>query len=128
MSFNFTPNQAAQGASYAGRAMNAFQTAVNIDDQQPQTPGTTFGFRWFIRVVAVVSGLRKFEKQHQSLSIPRLPFFLSFSCDGLWNFWSIEYITILHPCWCYDGVCIYLVSSCNDEQNFDHFLAFLALH
>lgn len=56
MSFNVTPNQAAQGASYAGRAMNAFQTAVNIDNQQPQTEGTTFWFRWLIRVVAVVTG------------------------------------------------------------------------
>lgn len=58
MSFNVTPNQAAQGASYAGRAMNAFQTAVNIDNQQPQTEGTTFWFRWLIRVVAVVTGGR----------------------------------------------------------------------
>lgn len=60
MSFNFTTNQAAQGANYAGRAMNAFQTAVNIDNQQPQAEGTTFGFRWLIRVVAVVTGIRKF--------------------------------------------------------------------
>ncbi|CAF0786881.1 unnamed protein product [Rotaria sordida] len=37
--------------------MNAFQTAVNIDNQQPQAEGTTFWFRWFIRVVAVVSGI-----------------------------------------------------------------------
>jgi hypothetical protein len=61
MNFNFSPNQAAQGANYAGRAMNAFQTAVNIDNQQPQPEGTTFGFRWLIRVVAVVSGLREFS-------------------------------------------------------------------
>jgi hypothetical protein len=60
MSFNFTTNQAAQGANYAGRAMNAFQTAVNIDSQQPQGEGTTFGFRWLIRVVAIVTGIRKF--------------------------------------------------------------------
>jgi len=60
MSFNFTTNQAAQGANYAGRAMNAFQTAVNIDSQQPQAEGTTFGFRWLIRVVAIVTGIRKF--------------------------------------------------------------------
>jgi hypothetical protein len=59
MSFNFTANQATQGASYAGRAMNAFQTAVNIDNQQTQQPGTTFWFRWFIRVVAIVTGIRK---------------------------------------------------------------------
>ena len=60
MSFNFTPtpSQAAQGASYAGRAMNAFNSAVNIDDQQPQAAGTTFWFRWFVRVVAVVTGTR----------------------------------------------------------------------
>jgi len=57
MSFNFTTNQAAQGANYAGRAMNAFHSAVNIDNQQPQAEGTTFGFRWLIRVVAVVSGI-----------------------------------------------------------------------
>lgn len=56
MSFNVTSSQAAQGATYAGRAMNAFQTAVNIDNEQPQTEGTTFWFRWLIRVVAVVSG------------------------------------------------------------------------
>lgn len=60
MSFNFNANQAAQGANYAGRAMNAFQTAVNIDSEQPQAEGTTFWFRWFIRVVAVASGARKF--------------------------------------------------------------------
>jgi hypothetical protein len=59
MSFNFTANQATQGANYAGRAMNAFQTAVNIDNQQPQQAGTTFWFRWFIRVVAIVTGIRK---------------------------------------------------------------------
>jgi ABC-type multidrug transport system fused ATPase/permease subunit len=57
MSFNFTANQATQGANYAGRAMNAFQTAVNIDNQQPQQAGTTFWFRWFIRVVAIVTGI-----------------------------------------------------------------------
>lgn len=56
MSFNFSPTQAAQGANYANRAMNAFQTAVNIDDQQPQAEGTTFWFRWLIRVVAVTTG------------------------------------------------------------------------
>ncbi len=61
MSFNFTASQATQGANYAGRAMNAFQTAVNVDNQQPHTEGTTFWFRWFIRVVAVVTGLRKNE-------------------------------------------------------------------
>jgi hypothetical protein len=60
MSFNFTANQATQGANYAGRAMNAFQTAVNVDNQQPHTEGTTFWFRWFIRVVAVVTGTRNF--------------------------------------------------------------------
>jgi hypothetical protein len=59
MSFN--PNQAAQTANYAGRAMNAFQTAVNIDNQQPQPEGTTFWFRWLIRIVAIVSGIRKFN-------------------------------------------------------------------
>jgi hypothetical protein len=55
MSFN--TNQAAQTANYAGRAMNAFQTAVNIDNQQPQPEGTTFWFRWLIRIVAVVTGI-----------------------------------------------------------------------
>ena len=64
MSFNFTANQAAQGANYAGRAMNAFQTAVNIDNEQPQAEGTTFWFRWLIRVAAVVTGVRKFQKKH----------------------------------------------------------------
>jgi hypothetical protein len=63
MSFNFTANQAAQGANYAGRAMNAFNTAVNMDNQQPQPEGTTFNFRWLVRVVAVVSGIRKFVKK-----------------------------------------------------------------
>jgi hypothetical protein len=55
MSFNTT--QAAQTANYAGRAMNAFQTAVDIDNQQPQAEGTTFWFRWLIRIVAVVTGI-----------------------------------------------------------------------
>ena len=59
MNFNFSPGQAAQGANYANRAMNAFQTAVNIDEQQPQTEGTTFWFRWLIRVVAVTTGACK---------------------------------------------------------------------
>ena len=59
MNFNFSPGQAAQGANYANRAMNAFQTAVNIDDQQPQAEGTTFWFRWLIRVVAVTTGISK---------------------------------------------------------------------
>lgn len=59
MNFNFSPGQAAQGATYANRAMNAFQTAVNIDDQQPQAEGTTFWFRWLIRVVAVTTGTCK---------------------------------------------------------------------
>jgi hypothetical protein len=58
MSFN--ANQAAQTANYAGRAMNAFQTAVDIDNQQPQQEGTTFWFRWLIRIVAIVTGIRKF--------------------------------------------------------------------
>ena len=61
MSYNFTASQAAQGANYAGRAMNGLQTAVNIDDQQAHPEGTTFWFRWFIRVVAVTTGLRKFS-------------------------------------------------------------------
>jgi hypothetical protein len=56
MNMNFSPNQAAQGANYANRAMNAFQTAVNIDNEQPQAEGTTFWFRWLIRVVAVTTG------------------------------------------------------------------------
>lgn len=68
MSFNFTANQATQGANYAGRAMNAFQTAVNIDNQQPQPAGTTFWFRWFIRVVAVVTGIRKIGQSFMHLS------------------------------------------------------------
>jgi hypothetical protein len=55
MSFN--ANQAAQTANYAGRAMNAFQTAVDIDNQQPQQEGTTFWFRWLIRIVAIVTGI-----------------------------------------------------------------------
>jgi hypothetical protein len=58
MSFN--ANQTAQTANYAGQAMNAFQTAVNIDNQQPQPEGTTFWFRWLIRIVAIVTGIRKF--------------------------------------------------------------------
>jgi hypothetical protein len=57
---NFNPNQAAQTANYAGQAMNAFQTAVNIDNQQPQPAGTTFWFRWLIRIIAIVTGIRKF--------------------------------------------------------------------
>ncbi len=59
MSMNFNANQAAQTANYAGQAMNAFQTAVNIDNQQPQAEGTTFWFRWLIRIVAIVTGIRK---------------------------------------------------------------------
>lgn len=62
MNLNFSPGQAAQGANYAGRAMNAFQTAVNIDNQQPQAEGTTFWFRWLIRVVAVTTGSRNVLK------------------------------------------------------------------
>jgi len=54
---NFNTNQAAQTANYAGQAMNAFQTAVNIDNQQPQPEGTTFWFRWLIRIVAIVTGI-----------------------------------------------------------------------
>jgi len=57
MNTNFNMNQAAQGANYAGRAMNAFQTAVNIDNQTQHVEGTTFWFRWLIRVVAVVTGI-----------------------------------------------------------------------
>lgn len=60
MSFNFTANQAAQGANYAGRAMNAFQTAVNVDNQQPKPEGTTFWFRTAVRTVAIISGSRNF--------------------------------------------------------------------
>lgn len=56
-------NQAAQSASYAGRAMDAFQTAVTIDNQQPQQEGTTFWFRWLIRIVAVVTGIRKYPDE-----------------------------------------------------------------
>lgn len=56
---NFNANQAAQSANYASQAMNAFQTAVNIDNQQPQAEGTTFWFRWLIRIVAIVTGIRK---------------------------------------------------------------------
>ena len=56
---NLNANQAAQSAQYAGQAMNMFQTAVNIDNQQPQPEGTTFWFRWLIRIVAVVTGIRK---------------------------------------------------------------------
>ena len=58
MSINAT--QAAQGANYAGHAMNAFQTAVNIDNQQAKPEGTTFWFRWLIRIVAIVTGIRSF--------------------------------------------------------------------
>ncbi|CAF1179705.1 unnamed protein product [Adineta ricciae] len=54
---NFNANQAAQTAKFAGGAMNAFQTAVDIDNQQPQQEGTTFWFRWLIRIVAVVTGI-----------------------------------------------------------------------
>jgi hypothetical protein len=52
-------SQAAQGISYANHAANAFQTAVDIDNQQPHAEGTTFWFRWLIRIVAVVTGIRK---------------------------------------------------------------------
>ena len=70
MNFNFSPSQAAQGANYAGRAMNAFQSAVNIDDQQPQAEGTTFWFRWLIRVVAITTGICKYaEIVYQSLHL-----------------------------------------------------------
>lgn len=57
---NINANQAAQGANYAGRAMNAFQSAVEIDNQQPQAEGTTFWFRWLIRIVSVITGIRTF--------------------------------------------------------------------
>ena len=121
MSFNFTPNQAAQGANYAGRAMNAFQTAVNIDSQQPQTPGTTLWFRWFIRVVAVVTGIRKIEKN----KLQQFFFFLFCSCDDLWNLRSIEYITTLHHCRCSNDVRLFF----EERERFRLiFLVFLALH
>ena len=68
MNINLTPGQAAQGASYAGRAMNAFQSAVNIDNQQPNVEGTTFWFRWLIRVVAVTTGGRKYDISGSMLS------------------------------------------------------------
>lgn len=65
---NFNANQATQSANYAGRAMDAFQTAVTIDNQQPKPEGTTFWFRWLIRLVAVITGIRKsinsFNKRH----------------------------------------------------------------
>jgi len=54
---NINTSQAAQSANYAGRAMNAFQTAVAIDNQQPQAEGTTFWFRWLVRIVAIVTGI-----------------------------------------------------------------------
>ncbi|CAF2132567.1 unnamed protein product [Rotaria magnacalcarata] len=54
---NINANQAAQTAGYAGQAMNAFQAAVNIDNQQPKPEGTTFWFRWLIRIVAIVTGI-----------------------------------------------------------------------
>jgi hypothetical protein len=54
---NFNANQAAQTANYAGRAANVFQTAVNIDNEQPKAEGTTFWFRWLIRIVAIVTGI-----------------------------------------------------------------------
>ena len=70
MNINVNANQAAQGANYAGRAMNAFQSAVDIDNQQPQAEGTTFWFRWLIRIVAVVSGIRKYFRSHETLLDP----------------------------------------------------------
>ncbi|CAF0986955.1 unnamed protein product [Rotaria sordida] len=54
---NLNANQAAQTANYAGQAMNAFQTAVTIDNQQPKPEGTTFWFRWLIRIVAIATGI-----------------------------------------------------------------------
>ena len=69
MNINVNASQAAQGANYAGRAMNAFQSAVDIDNQQPQAEGTTFWFRWLIRIVAVVSGIRKYFRSHDHHSI-----------------------------------------------------------
>lgn len=67
INMNFNPDQAAQTANYAGRAMNAFQTAVTIDNQQPKAEGTTFWFRWLVRIVAIVTGIRKlFDKNKQT--------------------------------------------------------------
>lgn len=60
---NLNPDQAAQTASYAGQAMNMFQTAVTIDNQQPQPEGTTFWFRWLIRIVAIVTGIRNYSSK-----------------------------------------------------------------
>ena len=65
---NINASQAAQGANYAGRAMNAFQTAVDIDNQQPQQEGTTFWFRWLIRIVAIITGIRKKKKKKRFYS------------------------------------------------------------
>lgn len=56
---NFNASQATQSANYAGRAMDAFQTAVTIDNQQAKPEGTTFWFRWLIRIVAVITGICK---------------------------------------------------------------------
>jgi hypothetical protein len=124
MNFNFSPNQAAQGANYAGRAMNAFQTAVNIDNQQPQPEGTTFGFRWLIRVVAVVSGLRKFSIKKQ-IHFLYSSFFLS--CNNLWNLRGIEYITFLYHRGCFNDVRIFTYFN-YDRFIFISLLVFLAFH
>ena len=73
MNINVNASQAAQGANYAGRAMNAFQSAVDIDNQQPQAEGTTFWFRWLIRIVAVVSGIRTYFRSPDLRSILSAP-------------------------------------------------------
>ena len=96
MNFNFSPGQAAQGANYAGRAMNAFQSAVNIDDQQPQAEGTTFWFRWLIRVVAITTGICKLtEIFHRFSPVSRSFIFLVAMICGMFGALTVSPICIV---------------------------------
>ena len=94
---NIDATQAAQSANYAGQAMNAFQTAVNIDNQQAKPEGTTFWFRWLIRIVAIVTGIRNlfyfilflfffFFFYKTKILFFFFIIFSSSSCNDLWSF------------------------------------------
>lgn len=88
MEFNST--QAAQTANYGRQAMNAFQTAVTIDNQQPKPEGTTFWFRWLVRIVAIVTGVRKIILIFFGLITPLLFVFLVAMICGVIGALSIK--------------------------------------
>jgi hypothetical protein len=103
---NFNTTQAAQTANYAGIAMNEFQTAVDINNQQPQAEKITSWFRWLIRIVAVVTGIRKFNPKLLFISYP-----LPFSCHNFWCLHYTESIAHMYSSWCHTNVCQFVFFS-----------------